>query len=176
MEVNPISQRKTRHRAKFDVEESKLPAYRRLQWIHYGIALFFICMVLSPFALYFYGKLTHTTESVYKVICGITLPSDLKRLDNQSTRDFHGDGERHSVYLLPQKENAHNRFANFHSDPNQEIEEICLDIISSLDVKPEYFPDFETPYCWKKYTKSQDILVIVYFPEKATLHFFQELS
>lgn len=133
----------------------------------------FFCIVIVPFTLYSIGHFTVSIKKVYETNWGITLPDGINLLNDRQTRSFHGDGIRHTVYSIYDKEDY---FSDFETVADNELEKTCLNIIASLQVEKIYAPDFKKEYVWKKYTKYNNALIVIYISEKKELHLFQWLG
>lgn len=130
------------------------------------------CIVIVPLMLYSIGCFLFTTEKMYEINWNITLPDDMDLLDDKKTESFRGDGIRHTVYSV---HDAEKYFFDFKTANNDEIEKICSNMIAGLQVEEIYAPDFTTEYMWKKYTRDNNILIVVYILDKEQLHMFQQL-
>jgi len=135
------------------------------------IAILLFFFILCSLSLYLYGHFSYSEKRAYEISWGISLPDQIKLVNNKNTKSFHGDGFRHTLYQIDQMEDLE----GFEAEKREEIEEFCIEIVNDLAVEAKYCPDFTEKYVWKKYVKhDNDILVIIYFPEKKEFHLFQK--
>lgn len=134
------------------------------------LLLFFF--ILCPLSLYLYGHFSYSEKKSYEINWGISLPNQTKLVNNNSTPSFHGDGFKHTVYQIDKMEDL----KGFKVEKIEEIEEFCIEVVNDLSVEAKYRPDFSQKYVWKKYVEyKNNILVIIYFPDKKEFHLFQKL-
>lgn len=81
----------------------------------------------------------------------------------------HGEGIRHSIYIVERNEIK----LRLRIDTKADIENTCLEYCEDAGTSNEYIPDFSQEYRWRKFEKYQDTLILVYFVETKELHVFE---
>ncbi|MFT4104912.1 MAG: hypothetical protein QM657_04045 [Lacrimispora sp.] len=146
---------------------------KRTIWIllaEVAILLFFF--ILCPLYLYLYGHFSYSEKKAYEMNWEISLPDQIKLVNDKNTTSFHGDGFRHTIYQVEKMEDLR----GFEVEKRKEIEDFCIEVFDILGVEAKYDLDFTQKYIWKKYVKhNNNILVIIYFSDKKELHLFQKL-
>lgn len=139
-----------------------------------GVQIFFLlfCFVILPGTLYLIGRSRFSEKKMYETTWNISLPDQMELLyDDHTSRGFHGDGIRHTIYKVEREKID----LNFIVGDNPEVKSFCITICDNLETEEEYVPDFEGKYGWIKYEKKSNMLIMVYFPDLQQLHFFQKL-
>lgn len=109
----------------------------------------------------------------YTIYWGIALPSKKemeKVLKEHTEYGPHGEGVRHSIYVVERNKIE----LQFRTNPDADIERICLEYCEELGTEKEYMPDFSQEYRWREIEKYDDTLVLVYFVEKGELQVFED--
>ncbi|MDR2996363.1 MAG: hypothetical protein LBV11_21605 [Bacillus cereus] len=97
-----------------------------------AIPLFFF--ILCPVFLYFYGHFSYSEKKAYEINWGISLPDQMKLMNDKNTTSFRGDGLRHTMYQVNKMEDL----KRFEVEKREEIENFCAGIINNLEVEAKY--------------------------------------
>lgn len=154
------------------------------------ILIILIILILLPIILYIIGKIYFSTNRIYELNWKIDLPSNTNVVYNyKSEISFRGEGYRYTVYETRNEFNFDEMFLDVDlkkidksngdsaSVDKEFVEKDAVDIINNMDIPELYLPPFEEPYMWTKLKKPyNDILFIVYFPQRTTLYLIEKLS
>lgn len=118
-----------------------------------------------------YKGVVRTLQEVYEINWGIDLPDGMKMSYNFHTPgSFHGDGWRYTIFSLGESDiNADGFYKGSMRD------EFAEEVLQKLEVPSEYWPDLSKQYIWKKMTKHNNTLFLVYDEEEQLLYVFEEL-
>lgn len=138
------------------------------------IAVLLIGLIGIPLGIYMHDMADNAGRVIDESYWQITLPSDKemeKVLKEHTGYGPHGEGIRHGVYIVERNKIKQ----QFRTDPNAEIEELCMGYCEELETEQEYRPDFSQEYRWRKFEKYDDTLILVYFADEERLHVFVDI-
>lgn len=132
-------------------------------------------IIAIPVGLFIAGKCFLTSARIYDINWNIVLPYDTKEKYNAETpQDFPGDGMRYTVFQIKEA-NAPFFLSDASNQKDVTIENEVLSILNIVNVEKKWYPDFSHEYSWKKISKSDDKLYIIYDPKTSLVYFVQKI-
>lgn len=138
------------------------------------ISIPLIVFVIIPMSIYLYGRHLYAGTVLDATHWKITLPStdEMKKvLKEHAEYGPHGDGLRHSIYIVDRNKIK----LKFRIDLSTDIEDICLQYCDELETQEKYIPDFSQEYRWRKFEEYQNTLILLYFVDTQELHIFEDI-
>lgn len=121
------------------------------------------------------SNLPRNSIEVYETNWEIKLPDGLQeQYRAQSPTSFHGDGERYTIYQVT--DITESFFDDFSNETDAKAETEITDILSSLEVPTEKWPDLRGAITWKKLEKHFNQLYLVCDTSKSELYLIERLQ
>ncbi|MFW2488576.1 hypothetical protein ACN077_08350 [Clostridium chromiireducens] len=114
----------------------------------------FMVLAVLVIAVFLYVQINKAYTKIIDINWSISLPTSYKEIYSiDSGASFHGDGERYHIFQYA-KESDINQSVNWKNNKDEYIETEIDKVLSSLNVRKENMPNFQSNY--KYYTIGKD--------------------